>query len=250
MAKIDPASMEKTLLQMPQVECKVAHYFGPGIYIREVTIPAGTLAVGHMQKFEHLNILLKGSVAMIMDGEVKVVNAPLIFTGKPGRKFGYALEETVWQNIYATEETDVEKLEEMFVEKSQEWLEHHADQADYTLLVSGLNMSQEQIRSQVENNDDIVHVIPEDKARLGDSKIHGTGVFSVVEISMGEVIGPARIGGKRTYLGRYTNHSVSPNCFFEHDKNGIAMIAAKRIKAGDEITVCYRQALSLSGVNS
>lgn len=119
--------IEGGLLSLPQVECPVVHHFGPGIYIREVTIPAGTLAIGHAQKFHHLNILLKGSVAMIIDGAVKVVKAPLIFTGSPGRKLGYALEDTVWQNIYATEETDIEKLEDWIVDKSQTWQDHHKE---------------------------------------------------------------------------------------------------------------------------
>ena len=37
---------------------------------------------------------------------------------------GYILKDMVWQNIYATDETDVEKLEAMFLDKSQTWQEH------------------------------------------------------------------------------------------------------------------------------
>ena len=39
---VDPAKIEKVeshLLDLPQVECPVVHHFGPGIYIREVTLP-------------------------------------------------------------------------------------------------------------------------------------------------------------------------------------------------------------------
>ena len=35
------ADLEKEMLEMPQADCPVAHHFGPGIYIREVTLPAG-----------------------------------------------------------------------------------------------------------------------------------------------------------------------------------------------------------------
>jgi hypothetical protein len=40
----------------------------------------------------------------------------MTFVGKPGRKVAYIIETVVFQNIYATDETDIEKLENMFVE--------------------------------------------------------------------------------------------------------------------------------------
>jgi hypothetical protein len=40
----------------------------------------------------------------------------MTFIGKPGRKVAYILETVVFQNVYATEETDIEKLENMFIE--------------------------------------------------------------------------------------------------------------------------------------
>lgn len=60
-------------------------------------------------------------MAVIVNGEAKVIEGPYIFTGKPGRKFAYIIEDTVFVNAYATDETDVDKLEEMFVDKSDAW---------------------------------------------------------------------------------------------------------------------------------
>ena len=60
-------------------------------------------------------------MAVIVNGEAKVIEGPYIFTGQPGRKFAYIIEDTVFVNAYATEETDVDKLEEMFVDKSDAW---------------------------------------------------------------------------------------------------------------------------------
>ena len=42
-------TLEAVFLEQPQVDCPVVHRFGPGIYIREVTIPAGALSIGHYQ---------------------------------------------------------------------------------------------------------------------------------------------------------------------------------------------------------
>jgi enamine deaminase RidA (YjgF/YER057c/UK114 family) len=119
--------LEALMLEQPQAHCPVAHYFGPGVCVREVSMVAGTMAIGHHQKFEHLNILLKGAVEMLEDdGSTKILRAPLIFVGKPGRKIGLVVEDMVWLNVYATDERDVQAIEERFVDKSPQWQEHDA----------------------------------------------------------------------------------------------------------------------------
>jgi quercetin dioxygenase-like cupin family protein len=113
--------IEAMMLAAPQIDCPVTHHFGPGIYMREAFLPAGTYVMGHAHKDEHMNIMLKGKMAVIVNGEAKVIEGPYIFTGQPGRKFAYIIEDTVFVNACATEETDIEKLEEMYVSKSDAW---------------------------------------------------------------------------------------------------------------------------------
>ncbi len=121
---LEPINLEAVELYMLlhpaelKAEIPVHHHFGPGVYIRQITIPKGAMAIGHEQRFDHTNILLTGAVAMYDESGVKVLRAPMIFTGKPGRKLGMAIEDCVWLNIFATDETDVEKLEEMIAKKS------------------------------------------------------------------------------------------------------------------------------------
>lgn len=98
--------IESEMLSLPQVECPVTHHFGPGVYIREAFLPAGTYVMGHAHKCEHMNMMIKGKMAVIVNGEAKVIEGPYIFTGQPGRKLAYILEDTVFQNIYGTDETD------------------------------------------------------------------------------------------------------------------------------------------------
>ena len=261
--------LEKTLLKLPQVECPVIHRFGPGIYIREVHMPSGTLAVGHSQKFEHLNILLKGKVAMVIDGKLQIFQAPLIYTGKPGKKFGYILEDTVWQNVYATSETDVEKLEAYFLDKSQEWEDHYEkintlwsilradDRRDYIKFVNQLNTTDSEIRKQSEEDLDQIKM-PEPYSSyvtVRDSQIEGKGLFSTVPLVSGDIIAPARLNNMRTPAGRFTNHSKYPNAEFRQLGNGdIYLVTIQSINGcisgnyGEEITVNYRQALSLSNI--
>jgi len=103
----------------PQVECPVKHFFGPSIYIREVVMPAGTVVVGKYHKEDHLCNMVEGRMIVVgEDGEQREVAAPSVFMAKKGRKTAYILETVRFQNIYSTDETDVEKLEHMLVEDS------------------------------------------------------------------------------------------------------------------------------------
>jgi len=123
----DLSFVEVLLLSLPQVDAPIAHYFGPGIYIREAIMPAGSIAIGHRHKHEHLSLIIKGAVAMTDEnGEVMIKRAPMQFLSPPGRKLVRVLEDCVFWNIYATEERDIEKLEDMLFEKSDVWLDHHA----------------------------------------------------------------------------------------------------------------------------
>lgn len=57
------------------------------------------------------------------DGSTKELVAPMTFMAKPGRKVAYILETVVFQNIYSTPETDIQKLEDMCIDNSKTLLE-------------------------------------------------------------------------------------------------------------------------------
>ena len=103
--------------KMPQIKCEEKHHFGPNIYIKEVTMPAGSVIIGKSHKIEHVCNMMSGRMIVVQEDRSKVeLVAPMTFIGKPGRKVAYILETVVFQNIYATDETDIVKLEHMFVE--------------------------------------------------------------------------------------------------------------------------------------
>lgn len=113
--------LEGAMLALPQVECPVDHFFASGVYVRQMTAPAGTLIVGHEHKTEHVCILLKGSMTIATPEGVKTVSAPLTFIAPPGRKVAVVLEDIVFQNIHATEERDLDKIEAQIITKSETW---------------------------------------------------------------------------------------------------------------------------------
>ena len=110
--------------KMPQVDCQTKHYFGPSIYIREVTMPAGAVVIGKPHKKDHMCVMLQGRMIIIdASGTKKELVAPMTFVGSAGRKVAYILETTVFQNILATDETDIDVLENMLVDNTQPMLE-------------------------------------------------------------------------------------------------------------------------------
>jgi hypothetical protein len=267
--KIDDAA--QYMMTLPQANCPVIHRFGPGLYIREVLIPAGSYAIGHYQKFDHFNVLLKGRVTMLNDdGSAVELVAPMAFTGRPGRKIGYVHEDMVWQNIYSTTETDVETLESMLLDKSKEFvsfseskmsiekINHEADREDYKKCLDEYGFTEETARSQSEMEHDRID-LPYGawKIKVGDSAIEGKGLFATADINEGDLIANARVKGCRTIAGRYTNHSKNPNSVMVKRMNGdIDLVALRNINGcqgglnGEEITINYRDALSLSGLKA
>lgn len=116
--------LERLMLEMPQAECQTNHYFGPGIYIREAVMPAGAVVLGHRHRSEHMCALHHGKIALIVGADKQVIEAPAIWTSDAGRKVFLVIEDAVLQNIYATSETDIDKLEEQLVEKTDFFLTH------------------------------------------------------------------------------------------------------------------------------
>lgn len=106
--------LERAMYEMPQADCPVRHYFAPGMYAREITIPKGVTLVGAIHKTENLVVLSKGKLELVTEDGTRTVEAPCTLTVKAGAKnAALALEESVWTNFFPTTETDLDKLAEL-----------------------------------------------------------------------------------------------------------------------------------------
>lgn len=259
-------ALEALTAGLPQLACDCVHAFAPGIYIRQVTLPAGGFVIGHRHKQAHLNIMLKGHMTMFHDDGTRTeLVAPVVCTAAPGRKVAYIHETSLWLNLYATDCTDVEQLEAQFLDKTETWretqagftLNREADRADFDAFLWELSLDAALVRRESENTADCI-AFPEGayKCKVGKSAIEGVGLIATADIYPGEVIAPARIDGKRTPAGRYTNHARYPNAEMQRsrfaDNHDIYLIATRPIggslggQDGDEITIDYRAALKLN----
>ena len=268
-AYLSSASMPelvKEALRQEQYPLPVIHRFAPGIYIREVFIPAGTYIIGHTHRQPHLNVMLAGKLRLVNPGGASSdLTAPACFIAPAGQKTAIILEDVVWQNVYATEETDIGLLEELFLAPNPEaeadkavrfataYPLHEADREDFLVAIAEYGLSPGIVRVLSQYDGDMITVRPmAQKVRLDQSPIDGQGLFATAPIESGEVILSARINNRRTIAGRYTNHSKAPNAKMELLPNGdMLLVATRRIEGclggrlGEEVTIDYRQAMSL-----
>lgn len=130
--------VEAELLKLPQVEIPLTHRFAPGVYMREVMMPAGAFVIGHCHKTRHLNIISQGRATVMMDGEVHEIVAPCVLTSEVNvRKVLYIHEDMIWATIHPTHETDLDKLEAELITKSPSYMRHLEDLQELKKLVGG-----------------------------------------------------------------------------------------------------------------
>lgn len=108
--------LEDAVAQLPPAECGLSHHFAPGVYMREMRVPAGVVATGAVHKTEHLTIIV-GHCLLTTDDGVRTLEGHHTIKSKPGAKRAiYAIEDTVVTTIHPTDETDLDKLCEQLTE--------------------------------------------------------------------------------------------------------------------------------------
>jgi len=120
--------LERAIKDLPDqidLESYTKHHFAPGIYVRELFIPAGTVLTGKIHRHELMNILISGTIRVTTDDGIKELTGPKIYNSAAGmKKAAIAITDTIWLNIHPTTETDLEKIEEAFIAPSFKALGH------------------------------------------------------------------------------------------------------------------------------
>lgn len=116
------------LVTKPQIAMPLTHHFAPGIYTREIFMPAGTFVIGHEHRTTHFNIVLTGRARVMMeaDAPAEEIVAPCIFVSGAGVQKVLLIEEDMrWLTIHTNpdDETDIATLEERLLNLSAAFLE-------------------------------------------------------------------------------------------------------------------------------
>lgn len=107
--------------------CPLKHTFADGLYIREMRAPKGMMNTSKLHKTTHPYFILKGDFSVLTENGMVRIKAPYMGITKAGTKrVVYFHEDTVWITVHATEETDLEKIEEELIAKSYDDLPEHA----------------------------------------------------------------------------------------------------------------------------
>ena len=116
--------IEDAMQGTPPAFLPIKHYFANGMYAREMTMPAGAIVTGAIHKTTHFCVLSQGRVHVMSEDGIEELVAPAIIISQPGTKRAiHALEDTVWTNIHATNETDLDKLVEELTESTVDQLQ-------------------------------------------------------------------------------------------------------------------------------
>lgn len=104
---------------LPKVDCKVEHRFTPGLYIREITMPQGSLITSKIHRTEHPFVISKGRVAVwTEESGVQHLEAPYTGITNPGtRRLLFVWEDTVWTTFHPTKQREVSAVEDEIIEK-------------------------------------------------------------------------------------------------------------------------------------
>lgn len=111
-------SLERALRSCPgHVEIEPVHHFSPGVYAREIQIPAGVVVVGKLHRTQHLIMLLSGEVTIYTDEGMKRMVAPQVWQTYPGTKRAiFAHETSRLMTVHPTNETDLAVIEAQIIE--------------------------------------------------------------------------------------------------------------------------------------
>ena len=113
LARAQLLSLEAAIYQLPRVELPLTHHFAPGVYMREMFIPAGTVLSGKIHLTQHFCLLLAGTVSIATDQGDETFIAPCVMRTMPGMKRAiFAHEDSRLMTVHATNETEPEKIEE------------------------------------------------------------------------------------------------------------------------------------------
>ncbi|HUT47228.1 MAG TPA: hypothetical protein VMX36_13160 [Sedimentisphaerales bacterium] len=97
----------------------LSHFFADGLYIRQYTGLKNTIAVSKLHKTNHPYFVLEGCASIITEEGPVRIEAPHWGITKAGTKrILYFHEETIWITVHATEETDLEKIEDVVIAKT------------------------------------------------------------------------------------------------------------------------------------
>ena len=113
------------LKDMPEAKLDVDHVFTPGLYTRTMRAESGAMIVGRIHKISSVNILSKGSISISENGAEPITYiAPCVWESPANsQKIGMTFSEVILTNVYPTDKTDIESVEQQILYSEESKIE-------------------------------------------------------------------------------------------------------------------------------
>lgn len=122
----------QALLAAPgdKMELHVEHSGSDGMYVRKLFIPKGTVLAGKIHKLDCVNVVASGDITVLTEFGCKRLTAGFTGVSPAGiQKIGYAHEDTIFINVFRTDETDITRIEAAIA-----GTEHLGEQEEFVCL--------------------------------------------------------------------------------------------------------------------
>lgn len=120
-ALMEPGSVRSQLYRLqeqvgrlPEAELPLTHTFAKGCYARTMFMPAGTVLVGKIHRFQHITCLSQGEASVFSEsGGAERMEGFRIWTTEPGTKRAiYAHTDVLLTTFHVTDLTDPDEIED------------------------------------------------------------------------------------------------------------------------------------------
>jgi len=120
------------------------HTFMDGVYTRKLFIKKGTIILGKIHLKECTNIIASGDCTVLTETGCKRVKAGFVgVSPKYSQKLVYAHEDTVFINVFLTNETDIDKVEAELL--SEDYNDLRDLSSEVVWLEDGLQQGQQRL---------------------------------------------------------------------------------------------------------
>lgn len=111
---------DKTAFEnVEKTDLNTKHFFSENVYAKQMSLPAGHVAISHSHKYDHISILASGRCMVYTDNEMREYIAPACINIKAGVEHQIeASEDVTWYCIHATSETDISKIDRVLINDS------------------------------------------------------------------------------------------------------------------------------------
>ena len=108
--------LQEMMLPIQSEQPEPKHLFAPGMYLRELTVPAGMLMVGKIHKHAHFLMVLKGKAEVVSEFGRMVVEAGHVSVSPAGvKRVVLAIEDTQFITVHVNK-SDTQDLADIEAE--------------------------------------------------------------------------------------------------------------------------------------